>query len=379
MYNSIKGPESVHSVPVLFEVIKMKDSMRLLRGRPLYPCPSRGFTLIEVLVVVAIIALLVAILLPSLSAAREGARATVCGTNLKQNLNAVQMAILERTVRKEKERVSTNYGWAAAVFKHASGQGEIFTCPSDPEPWPIPALYVRILGDQSELLSGDALFNRPKALSETRYQLDVQDKVSGTDFGNDANNANDIDLLLEYHAFKKAHTGPVTVANKESALGFDVLDHKQKVVWANVTGAISTPVVMPLLWMSYGANASAGLKNVRGTPALLVELPKPGAFPEQFGPYPMDNLYRALRFRHGELAPKSAGLGGWNYRTNAVSGTAGGAGYIPRIRMNVGFYDGHVERLHYTQMLPPVATPTAAPPRALWLGNRPAGQRPIFY
>jgi prepilin-type N-terminal cleavage/methylation domain-containing protein len=44
----------------------------------------RGFTLIEVLVVVAIIALLIAVLLPSLARAREQARATACLSNLKQ-------------------------------------------------------------------------------------------------------------------------------------------------------------------------------------------------------------------------------------------------------------------------------------------------------
>ena len=44
----------------------------------------RGFTLVELLVVISIIALLVAILLPALSAARGAARATVCLSKLKQ-------------------------------------------------------------------------------------------------------------------------------------------------------------------------------------------------------------------------------------------------------------------------------------------------------
>jgi prepilin-type N-terminal cleavage/methylation domain-containing protein len=54
-----------------------------------------GFTLIEVLVVVAIIALLVSILLPSLSRAREMARATVCLTHMKEFGNAMAMYTMD--------------------------------------------------------------------------------------------------------------------------------------------------------------------------------------------------------------------------------------------------------------------------------------------
>ena len=53
-----------------------------------------GFTLIEVLVVVAIIALLVAILLPSLSRAREQAKRVTCSSNLHQIGVAVAMYTL---------------------------------------------------------------------------------------------------------------------------------------------------------------------------------------------------------------------------------------------------------------------------------------------
>lgn len=59
---------------------------RMVSGAPARRGRStlRGFTLIEILVVVAIIALLIAILMPSLAAARAASRSTQCLTNLHQ-------------------------------------------------------------------------------------------------------------------------------------------------------------------------------------------------------------------------------------------------------------------------------------------------------
>ena len=351
--------------------------------------PSRAFTLIEVLVVVAIIALLVAILLPSLQKAREASRATVCATNMRQAIQGMTTAMTESNMRRE--QWSSNFGWATHSLRQNKGQAGLFRCPNDPNPLMIPAVLCRLYSgsDYRGTTSGDAIFNRIRkagGASANRWQLDIQDQLDATLFGGDAGSPGEKDdLMLEYEAAPgQKRTIATNVANERAWL-YQVLNYDGKLLHGE-SGSPTTgwSIETQLLSMSYGANAIAGLRNAKGSPALIVEAGKFGLFPKALGNTKADNLAWALRFRHDGKAGRPA-LAGYDYTSsfNAPDASSVPAkdqmdkSYEPQNKMNAGFQDGHVERLGYWQMfdLPGtgVATSVGGPPvpkNAVWFGSR---------
>jgi len=87
----------------------------------------RGYTLIEILVVIAIVAVLASILFSVFSGAKENARRTTCQSNLKQLATAMQ------------QYVQDNGGvypvnparWSDAVYPYVKNS-EVFSCPDQP-------------------------------------------------------------------------------------------------------------------------------------------------------------------------------------------------------------------------------------------------------
>ena len=86
---------------------------------------TNGFTLVELLVVIAVIGLLVALLLPALNSVREAARSSVCTSNFKQI--ALAMQTYESARRAFPPSRSGMGGWSAqAVITPFLEQGHIF-------------------------------------------------------------------------------------------------------------------------------------------------------------------------------------------------------------------------------------------------------------
>lgn len=95
-------------------------------------CSRRGFTLIEMLVVVAIISFLAAILFPVFARARENARRASCLSNLKQLGLAMVMYTQDYDETYPYSYRYPSY-WVNTIIPYVKNK-QVFRCPSGQEP-----------------------------------------------------------------------------------------------------------------------------------------------------------------------------------------------------------------------------------------------------
>lgn len=152
-----------------------------------------GFTLVEMLVVIAIIGILIALLVPALARARESARTASCKNNLRQ----FGIAMHEFADRDPAGRYCTGaydfrrdgcpdtWGWVADIANLGAGLPGEMRCPSNP---------IKALEKTNDLLANDTSAGPKEGCPPERYD-DGNCGLGGSFDGTAVNSASRADFL----------------------------------------------------------------------------------------------------------------------------------------------------------------------------------------
>jgi prepilin-type N-terminal cleavage/methylation domain-containing protein/prepilin-type processing-associated H-X9-DG protein len=294
--------------------------------------PSRGFTLVELLVVIGIIALLISILLPALSKARKAANTVACAANLHSlTLGMIMYA-------QQYHGAILGNAWTSGAFLETLGNPAYsdLNCPSIDQAWDWQAPTAKIMGVKFD--EAGSVTDRTARFSflslYAPFQCPDNDIVEGPYSGSPVGITTKMTSYSTSLYFQTCYS-PNNGANTTLYQTYvntgnyfpnitRVGDTSTKAYMFDSARWTSAPGTPPNYNLSYNASATA----------------------QQFSDYgPWDSYTRSFlpgqpmvySMRHGERSI-AAGLGQPN------SG---------RLRFNVAFFDGHVQTLDgHTAMNP---------------------------
>ena len=148
---------------------------------------GRGFTLVELLVVIGIIALLISMLMPALAASRAQSLSVACNSNLRQNYQFMLIYANENKGYMFPQHMGAGQPrtqrWPLVVFRPSVWNPPTMLCPMDQEPAEEHSYVVNNHFDRHHIRFGatkrisasDVILMGEKKSSEPDYYMDLKD------------------------------------------------------------------------------------------------------------------------------------------------------------------------------------------------------------